>query len=146
MKYEGKKVYICEDDSDIRDLLKDVTEELKFEVSTFENGRYCLDKINTLLPDLIISDINMPEMDGVNLLKHLFKSELKIPVIFITGDADPNHYLNAVAYNHFDFLYKPLTIDQLHEAIHKSMIFGYQTSSNDHISEKIRKRINENHD
>lgn len=141
MKHTGKLLYLCEDDLDLQDLLKDITENYKFTTIAHDNGKKCLESISKQIPDLIISDINMPEMTGVELLKRLYEMNVQIPVIFLTGETNPQYFLEAVAYNHFEFLTKPLDQDKFKQAIDKAMAFGFQRQELPKTVEKIKQRL-----
>lgn len=141
MSYEGKLVYICEDDRDLQELLKIITQELNFTTVAHDNGKDCLHSIIDKSPDLIISDINMPEMNGIELLKKLHQMNAQIPVIFLTGDSSPQFFRNAIAYNHFEFLMKPLDHHRLSESIDKAMNFGFQQQSLEKTVDKLKTRL-----
>lgn len=81
-----KKILLVEDEHHVRDIAKIVLELEGFEVIEAENGRVALDMLTTHMPDLIITDIMMPEMDGVEFFLSLKESDRtsSIPVIVLT--------------------------------------------------------------
>lgn len=82
----NSKVFLVEDNSEMRIFLKDILENF-FNIKSFSNGKECLDAMQTEWPDIIISDVMMPEMDG-NELCHKIKEDLKtshIPIILLTA-------------------------------------------------------------
>ncbi len=86
MAEEKKIVLIVEDEHHVRDIARIVLELEEFEVWEAENGRLALDMLSDRLPDLIITDIMMPEMDGVEFFLSLKESDRtsSLPVIVLT--------------------------------------------------------------
>ena len=85
-----KKILVIEDSKTMLKLISTILKKEGFEVFEAKNGWEGLEKANDLLPDLIVSDIIMPGLDGFNLLKQLKKYPLinKIPLIFLSGKDD----------------------------------------------------------
>ncbi len=84
-----------------------------YEIITSTNGSDALKKISNIIPDLIISDIAMPGMDGIELCKTIRKSEISssIPFIFLTGKRD--RLLEGIQSGSDDYLTKPFQVDEL---------------------------------
>lgn len=133
-----KSVYVCDDDQWILDTVVDILSTLKLDLLTFADGKLALDQISKNKPDLIITDIHMPEMNGLELLKFLDENEFKIPVIMLTGSLDIKNQREAVAYGHFEYLNKPIQPFDLIEAVQKALAFGYQPSA---LSQEFRDRL-----
>ena len=87
MESTKKKVLVVDDDEVIRDLIISFLSFSGYEVSGAKNGKEGLDMVVEQPPDLIISDIHMPQMNGFQLLKEVKEINPKLPVIFITGYA-----------------------------------------------------------
>lgn len=83
----GKKILVVDDEQRIVDLLYKFLSNEGFTVSTATDGGCCLKLAKELIPDLIVLDINMPGMDGCDVVNELLKDEKtkSIPVIFLTG-------------------------------------------------------------
>lgn len=85
------KILIVDDEKTIRDLFKYVLLEAGYEIETADNGKKALEKLNEFIPDIMLLDIVMPEMDGSAFAEQLkklsaSKPELKIPFIVMTGE------------------------------------------------------------
>ncbi|MBL7554209.1 MAG: response regulator [Bdellovibrionaceae bacterium] len=93
----ARSVFVCDDDQWVLDTVVDILSSLKLDILTFAKGKLALDQIAKESPDLIITDINMPEMTGLELLKFLDSNAFKIPVILLTGSLDPMNLREAVA-------------------------------------------------
>lgn len=82
-----KTILVVDDEQEIVDMLKEMLTETGYEVTTAENGKEALRKVKLLKPDLLILDVNMPKMDGAEVVLELRKNEATrtLPVIFLTG-------------------------------------------------------------
>lgn len=113
----GKKILIAEDSSVILNLTKKILVQQNFEIETVKNGKDVLDKVTNDTYDLILMDINMPIMDGMETTKRIRESKnkelSKIPIFAITGNAS-NYSIDefkAIGIN--EYLQKPLDFDRL---------------------------------
>lgn len=113
------KILIVEDDTTLRLNIKDILQAEKFDVVTATNGKEGLDKAKNEIPDLILSDIMMPEMDGYELLNKLQedKTLAKIPFIFLTAKAEQENIRQGINIGADDYLTKPFKIDDLLNSI-----------------------------
>lgn len=89
-------------------------------VAQAEDGIDALAQIPSLIPDIIISDIRMPEMDGLELARTLKQSYPSIKVIILTGFPDFDYAQQAISCQIVDFVLKPTTVDNLTSAIEKA--------------------------
>ncbi|NKF08289.1 response regulator [Clostridium gasigenes] len=89
-------------------------------VGEAENGYEALDKINQEKPDIVVSDINMPGLDGLELAEKV-QTSLKPKFIIVTGYDDFNYAKRAVKVNAVDFIKKPINIEEFIEAIKKTV-------------------------
>ena len=107
-------ILVVEDESTLRRLLEYRLSKL-YDVQTASNGEDALDKLKEGIPDLIISDIMMPKMDGFTLQAQLQqgKDTRAIPFIFLTAKADENSRLEGMRLGVDDYITKPFDIDQL---------------------------------
>jgi CheY-like chemotaxis protein len=113
------KILIIDDDLLFLEVIQDLLTFHGFQVIAAKNGRLGLQLAQDQTPDLIISDISMPEFNGYELLKALRKNSVtqNIPVILITGDGTDSIYLAARELGANDCLTKPYSIEQLIQTI-----------------------------
>lgn len=113
------KILLAEDDHSVRQNILDLLEAEDFSVKTAQNGKQAIQLLKEFLPDLIICDVMMPEMDGHELLENLSLNPqlAKIPFIFLTAKADPTDFRQGMNLGADDYLTKPFTRDQLLNAI-----------------------------
>jgi two-component system sensor histidine kinase/response regulator len=113
------KVLVIEDEEAIRENLVELLEVEDFEVIAAENGRVGLEQAQKHLPDLILCDVMMPELDGYGVLKEL-RSQLHtatIPFIFLTAKADRHDLREGMDLGADDYLTKPCSMEELLRAI-----------------------------
>jgi FixJ family two-component response regulator len=99
--------YIVDDEEAILTILKDAITDLGFDVKTFDNAEDLLQNIDEDTPDVVLSDIKMPEMNGIELLHKLRDLGIDTPVIFISGYISKEVMLDALKHGAFAFIEKP---------------------------------------
>jgi len=113
----SKKVLVAEDSSVIQNLTKKILEFQNYQLFSVKNGREVLDLMEEQDFDVILMDINMPKMDGMECSRKIRamddKKKANIPIIAITGNA-PNYSMDDFKKAGIDhFLQKPLNFDEL---------------------------------
>jgi two-component system, NtrC family, nitrogen regulation response regulator NtrX len=117
------KILIIEDEATIRRVLtKILTEENdKYEVDEAENGQLGFDKINSNDYDLVLCDIKMPKMDGVEVLEAVKKLKPEIPIVMISGDGDMETAINTMRMGAFDYISKPPDLNRLLNTVRNAL-------------------------
>lgn len=113
------KILVIEDDPLLAENICQILEAEGFIVEYAQNGKIGVEKVQTTNPDLIISDIMMPEMDGFEVLMELMsnKNTASIPLIFLTAKTDLDNLRKGMSLGAEDYLFKPFKIDDLLNAI-----------------------------
>jgi len=113
------RILVIEDDSKLRANICELLVSENYDVENAENGLIGLEKVSKYCPDLIISDIMMPQMNGYELLKKLLKSPetATIPLIFLSAKAEPEHLREGMNLGADDYLFKPFRITDLLNAV-----------------------------
>jgi two-component system, response regulator YesN len=114
------KIFVADDDKIIRDGLKLIIEESNQEykvVGEASNGVQALEAIESLKPDVLIADINMPEMDGVELIKKLRSSQNAISIIVLSGFDEYRYVRESMKQGALDYLLKPVNNESLIELL-----------------------------
>lgn len=116
-------IVLVEDNHTVCENTAEILEMEGYTVVTASNGKKGFQKIMELLPDLIICDILMPEMDGLELVAKLgLHSELKtIPVIFYSAKAEKKDIKEAMDLGAYDYIVKPSDLNDLLASIQKCM-------------------------
>lgn len=109
-------ILIVDDDPDTRSMVRTILESSSFKVEEAENGKVALDRIEALKPALILLDINMPEMNGYDVVIHLKQKPdtQNIPVIMLTAKSEPEDLIAGYKdYAAEYYITKPFTTRQL---------------------------------
>jgi hypothetical protein len=119
----SKKIIIAEDSSVIQNLTKKILSIQSYEIVSVKNGQEVLKKLEEDIFDLVLLDINMPVMDGVECAKRIRESSNEniknIPIIAISGNARNYSMEDFKAMGINDYLPKPLDYDQMVEKVHQ---------------------------
>ncbi len=103
-----RQILIADDDASIRDVLRVALEQAGFGVSEVDNGRDALKNAQRDLPDLLILDIGMPEMDGLEVCRELRKTH-QIPILFLTAQGDEIDRVVGLELGADDYVSKPFS-------------------------------------
>jgi len=119
----SKKVLIAEDSSVIQNLTKKILQMQNFDISAAKNGQQVLDVLQEIHFDIILMDINMPVMDGMECTRNIRAmtdpEKARIPIIAITGNAKNYSIAEFKEAGIDDYLPKPLNFDVLVEKVKK---------------------------
>ncbi|MCC5925949.1 MAG: hybrid sensor histidine kinase/response regulator [Bacteroidetes bacterium] len=126
------KILLVEDDPDVRQNLHDLLEAESFDVRIAKNGKEGLTVAYEVVPDLILCDVMMPEMDGHEFYKRLSQDTqmASIPFVFLTAKADPTDQREAMDMGVDDYLTKPFTRERLLHAIETRLSKSNKISTN----------------
>jgi FixJ family two-component response regulator len=119
-KIENNKILLVDDEEGIRKVLKITLESLGYEVSLAPDGEAGLKSAIEKKPDIIITDIKMPGIDGIELLKRIKGFNPETEVIMITGHGDMDLAVKSLKHEAADFITKPIDINDLESAINKA--------------------------
>lgn len=110
-----RKIFCVEDDVNIRELLEYTLKNSGFDVSCFECASAFFDTIETRLPDLVLLDIMLPDMDGMEILKHIRESgrTKNLPVIMLTAKSSGLDKIKGLDGGADDYITKPFDILEL---------------------------------
>ena len=123
------RILIIEDDDGMRALLKDVLEEEGFQADSASNGLAGLQKLREGRFDLVITDIHMPGLTGLDILPGIKKLQPSVPVIVITAFGSSGVYRRSIQRGASAYLEKPIRIDRLKALIHEMVAVGRENGS-----------------
>ena len=149
------KILIADDDERIRITLSDILIAQKYKVILAQNGKEALHKVALESPDVILLDMNMPEVNGIEVIKYLKADNYTkyIPIVVVTGEDDVNIRVQALKLGADDFLTKPPHIAELTARV-RSLVkvkayYDYMKHYQSTLEEEVRKRtkaLNEAHE
>ena len=127
MRQSIKKILIVDDEENARLGLSKLLGQEGYEVASVCNGYEALEYLHNKKVNLIISDINMPEMNGLSFLREVSRHYPSTHVIMITAYGGVESYLEAMNLGAFEYIHKPVKLDELKSVMKK--IFGNNQSS-----------------
>ena len=140
MAHRGK-VYVIDDDEAMRDSLDFLLATADFQVSLFETALDFLDALSTLDFGCVVSDVRMPDIDGIELLKRLKAGGSLFPVVIMTGHGDVPLAVEAMKLGAMDFLEKPFEDDRLIGMIEAALRRAEPSVKNEAATIEIQSRI-----
>lgn len=106
-------ILIIDDEKSIRNTLKDILEYEKYVIDEAEDGESGLAKIKANKYDLVMCDIKMPKMDGLDVLKQTIAVGIETPMVMISGHGTIETAVEAIKNGAFDFISKPFDLNRL---------------------------------
>jgi len=107
-KLQSVKILFVEDETDLVTIISDTLSKLKANFETAENGQVALDKFKSVGDfDLIVTDINMPVMNGLELIKNIRDSGSDVPVVIMSAHTEPEYIKSAEELGVDNYLLKP---------------------------------------
>jgi two-component system, LuxR family, response regulator FixJ len=140
MSHRGK-VYVIDDDDAMRDSLDFMLGTADFHVTLFESAHNFLDTLSSIEFGCVVSDVRMPGIDGIELLKRLKASPSLLPVVIMTGHGDVPLAVEAMKLGAVDFLEKPFEDDRLIGMIEAALRQAEPGAKSEAITLEIASRI-----
>jgi two-component system response regulator FixJ len=135
------KVYVIEDDEAMRDSLDFLLGSADFHVTLFESAQHFLEAVSGVGFGCVVSDVRMPGIDGIELLKRLKASHHTFPVVIMTGHGDVPLAVEAMKLGAVDFLEKPFEDDRLIGMIDAALRQGESSARSEAVALDISARI-----
>lgn len=114
------QVFFIDDESMIRFAMEQTLLLAGINVQTFECVEAVIDKITVDFNGIIITDVRLPKMSGLDLLDHCVRLDPNLPVILVTGHGDVSMAVEAMRRGAYDFIEKPFAAERMHEVIHRA--------------------------
>jgi len=132
-------ILIIDDERPIRSTLREILEYEKYKVSDAENGEEGLKLIEKEKFDLVLCDIKMPKMDGIEVLEKVMEKQSDLPVVMISGHGNIETAVEAIKMGAFDFIAKPLDLNRLLVTVRNAL------DKNDLVEEtkQLRKKVHQ---
>jgi two-component system, NtrC family, response regulator AtoC len=135
------KVLLVDDEEKIRASFSKGLEGMGYEVATVGAARAALEKIAEDTPDIVISDLVMPEMDGLSLLAEIKERNPNLPVIIITGHGTIETAVRAMKEGAFDYVTKPFNLDEVELVLSRAVEHARLLAENIALRSQIEKKF-----
>jgi len=117
---EGRRILLVDDEEELLNSLGKVLERRKMQVFKASNGKNALEFLDKHVVDIVILDIKMPGMDGIETLKKIKERDLNVEVILLTGHPDVDNALQGINHGAWEFFIKPVNVEELVFSIKKA--------------------------
>jgi FixJ family two-component response regulator len=114
-------VFLVDDDQDVRSSVADVLIHLGYGVSDFDSATSFLQQAMRCSPAVLVLDMRMPKMTGLDLQKALIEQDWSLPIIYMSGDSQSQEIIDAMKLGAVDFLWKPITHTQMIQVVNKGL-------------------------
>src|SRR5690606_15355320 len=108
-----RSVLVVDDEADVRALLSDLLTEEGYKVRTADTAAKAVAEIEKQLPDLVMMDVQLPDQDGIALLRQLKKEHSELEMIVMTAFGGSSTAIKAMEHGAYDYVTKPFEIDDL---------------------------------
>ena len=128
---KSHKVLLVDDEPDILELLELTLRKMGLEVDKAENVRAALAKLAARRYDLCLTDMRLPDGDGLQVVQHIAQQNLDVPVAVITAHGNMANAVSALKAGAFDYLSKPVSLDQLRALVKSALNLPKPVASDD---------------
>jgi DNA-binding NtrC family response regulator len=135
------KILVIDDERSIRNTLKDILEYEKYEVELAEDGNKGLEKVKGAEFDIVLCDIKMPGMDGIEVLEKLSEVASDTPVVMISGHGNIDTAVESIKKGAFDYIEKPLDLNRLLITIRNAMDKSTLVTETKNLKKKVSKKF-----
>ena len=111
------RILVVEDEGHVAGFIRDALTEIGYAVTVAAGGADALNKVTDDAPDLVLLDLNLPDMPGFEVLDRLRARSPAPPVVIVSGNTDPMMAEAAVALGAVDYVTKPVTLDRLSQVV-----------------------------
>ena len=134
------RILVIDDEQSIRNSLKEVLEYEKYEVDLATEGREALEMFEKNQYDVVLCDIKMPKMDGVEVLEEIYRQTTDIPIIMISGHGNIDTAVESIKKGAYDFIEKPLDLNRLLITIKNALEKGSLVTETRALKKKVSKK------
>ena len=136
------RILIGEDEERLRRLLQMLLSTKGYDLTLTADGKEAFEKFNDAQFDLVITDLRMPNMDGLTLLRKIREQNQEIPIIVITAFGSIENAVEAMQAGAIDYVTKPFEETKLNMAIDRALSFGRILDENRNLREQVQEKLN----
>ena len=138
-----ENILVVDDEEAIREVVSTMLESKGYHCTVAHNGRAAQEHIKRTPPDLILSDMIMPEMDGIKLLEWVREFDPDVPVIMVTAIHDISTALEAIRRGAYDYILKPFEKDQLFLGVGRALQHRRLVNENRKYQRELEQKVEE---
>ena len=138
-----ENILVVDDEEAIREVVSTMLESKGYRCTAVSNGRAAQDQVKRSTPDLVLSDMIMPEMDGIKLLEWLRQYDPEVPVIMVTAIHDISTALEAIRRGAYDYILKPFEKDQLYLGVNRALQHRRLVTENRNYQNTLKEQVEE---
>ena len=135
-------IYLIDDDNSMRDSLARMLRDVGYTVQDFESATSFLQNSLPVAPAVIVLDMQMPDVNGLDLMERLEKLGRKSPIVFLSGQSHPQQIVKGLKKGALDFLFKPFNIDELLRAIDQALEYDQKQLKRNLKDGEIKRNFN----
>ena len=135
----AEKILVVDDEQSMAQFLAIVLRKEGYQVSTVQNGRDALDKVKAEAFDVVITDVRMPGMDGIQLLQGIKKHDPGLPVVIMTAYASQQSAIDAVNLGAFQYLIKNAKNDEIKLIVRNALEMRRVRTENLFLKRELRR-------
>jgi putative nucleotidyltransferase with HDIG domain len=140
---ETEQILVVDDEEAIREVVSTMLESRGYHCTTVSNGRAAQEHVRKQIPDLVLSDMIMPEMDGIKLLEWLRNFDPEVPVIMVTAIHDISTALEAIRRGAYDYILKPFEKDQLYHGVGRALQHRRLVIENRNYQQNLQQQVDD---
>ena len=141
MNKEKKKILVLDDEEMIRDLLKETFQKKKYEVEIAVDGNEALKKIQANHFDLLVTDLRLPDISGMDILSRVKKKHPEMGIIMITAYGSIKNAVKAMKQGAFDYIAKPFNLDEMEMVVEKFFKYKNLIDENKYLRSELDKKF-----
>jgi putative nucleotidyltransferase with HDIG domain len=138
-----ESILVVDDEEAIREVVSTMLESRGYRCTAVSNGRAAQEVVRKETPDLVLSDMIMPEMDGIKLLSWMREHDPEVPVIMVTAIHDISTALEAIRRGAYDYILKPFEKDQLFLGVGRALQHRRLVLENRNYQINLQQKVDE---
>ena len=134
------RILVVDDEPTVVDVFNEFLAAQGYEVTVVSNGEDAVRMIPSLRPDIILTDINLPGLSGLEVMRHARAHDPEVAVIVVTGYASAATAIDALRQGAYDYVTKPFDLDEVHQIVERGIANRRLKAINRQLVEELREK------
>lgn len=135
-----EKILVIDDDAEVLEVISDILVQAGYEVDQAKDGREAIQRVENDFYDLVVTDLNLPQVDGMKVLEYVIDQSPGTMCIIITGYGTIKSSVEAIKKGAFDYISKPIKSDEILLVVEKAVKFRQLERENTLLKQQLRKK------